>query len=111
MKISMLQLDPIVGDLTGNARLIAEGVRKAQEQGADLAVTPELALLGYPPRVLLLKDSFIRDSWEVLRRLAEDLAQAPPVLVGLAEPNKKGVGRPLFNVAALLQNGCVEQCF
>jgi NAD+ synthase (glutamine-hydrolysing) len=111
VKISLLQINPIIGDLAGNAKLIAEAVRKAQEQGADLAVTPELALLGYPPRDLLLKDSFIRDSWEVLLRLAEDLAQAPPVLVGLAEPNKKGVGRPLFNVAALLQKGRVAQCF
>src|SRR6266576_3868938 len=111
MKIALLQINPTIGDLAGNAKLIAEAVRKAQEQGADLAVTPELALLGYPPRDLLLKDSFIRDSWDILRRLAEDLAQAPPVLVGLAEPNKKGVGRPLFNVAALLQKGRVEQCF
>jgi NAD+ synthase (glutamine-hydrolysing) len=111
VKISLLQFNPTIGDLAGNAKLIAEGVRKAQEQGTDLAVTPELALLGYPPRDLLLKDSFIRDSWEVLRRLAEDLYQAPPVLVGLAEPNKEGVGRPLYNVAALLQNGRVEQCF
>jgi NAD+ synthase/NAD+ synthase (glutamine-hydrolysing) len=111
MKISLLQINPTIGDLAGNANLIAEGVRKAQEQGADLAVTPELALLGYPPRDLLLKDSFIRDSWAVLRRLAEDLSQAPPVLVGLAEPNKEGIGRPLFNVAALLQNGRVDQHF
>jgi len=111
MNIALLQINPTIGDLAGNAKLIAQGVRKAQEQGSDLAVTPELALLGYPPRDLLLKDSFIRDSWEVLHQLAEDLAQAPPVLVGLAEPNKKGVGRPLFNVAALLQNGRVEQCF
>ena len=111
MKISLLQINPTIGDLAGNAKLIVEGVRKAQRQGADLVVTPELALLGYPPRDLLLKDSFIRDSWTVLGRLAEDLSQAPPVLVGLAEPNKEGVGRPLFNVAALLQNGRVKEHF
>jgi len=111
VKISLLQINPTIGDLAGNAKLIVEGVRKAQRQGADLVVTPELALLGYPPRDLLLKDSFIRDSWTVLGRLAEDLSQAPPVLVGLAEPNKEGVGRPLFNVAALLQNGRVKEHF
>ncbi len=111
MKISLLQINPTVGDLAGNAELIAEGVRQAKDQGADLAVTPELALLGYPPRDLLLKDSFIRDSWAVLRRLAEGLSNGPPVLVGLAEPNKERVGRPLFNVAALLQNGRVERHF
>ncbi|MDQ2974276.1 MAG: NAD+ synthase, partial [Acidobacteriota bacterium] len=111
MKIGLLQINPTIGDLAGNASLIADGVRKAEEQGADLAVTPELALLGYPPRDLLLKDSFIRDSWAVLRQLAEDLTKAPPVLVGLAEQNQETAGRPLFNVAALLHHGKVEQLF
>ena len=111
MKISLLQINPTIGDLSGNAKLIAEGVRNAQSHGADLVVTPELALLGYPPRDLLLKDSFIRDSWTVLGRLAEDLSQGPPVLVGLAERNTDGVGRPLFNVAALLQAGRVQEQF
>lgn len=111
MKIALLQLNPTVADLTSNADRIAEGVRQAQAQGADLAVTTELALLGYLPRDLLMNRGFIRRSWEVLRRLAADLAEAPPVLVGLAEPNDQEVGRPLFNAAALLRNGRVEQCF
>ena len=111
MKISLLQINPTIGDLAGNAKIIAEGVRKAQAQGVDLAVTPELALLGYPPRDLLLKDSFIQDSWAVLRQLAKDVSEGPPVLVGLAQPNKDAVGRALFNVACLLQNGRVDTCF
>lgn len=111
MKIGLLQLNPTVGDLAGNAAMIAEGVRKAQAQGADLAVTTELALLGYLPRDLLMNRAFIRHSWDVLRRLASDIADGPPVLVGLAEPNDQDVGRPLFNSAALLNRGLIEQCF
>src|SRR5256885_59414 len=103
MKIALLQINPTVGDLLGNAELIANGVREAGRFGADLVVTPELALLGYLPRDLLLKASFIDDSWAVLEQLAEELAGSPPVLVGLAEPNRESVGRPLFNVAALFQ--------
>src|SRR5713226_203670 len=111
MRIALLQINPTVGDLAGNAAQIAEKVRQAQAHGADLAVTPELALLGYLPRDLLMNGGFIRRSWEVLRQLAADLAEAPPVLVGLAEPNEQDVGRPLFNAAVLLRNGRVEQCF
>ena len=47
MKIALLQVNPTVGDLSGNARLIADAVRLAGARGADLAVTPELALVGY----------------------------------------------------------------
>src|SRR5437588_7286919 len=111
MEIALLQINPTVGDLLGNAELIANGVREAGRLGADLVVTPELALLGYLPRDLLLKKSFIDDSWAVLEQLAEELADGPPVLVGLAEPNRESVGRPLFNVAALLRAGKVTDIF
>ncbi len=109
MKIALLQLNPIVGDLQGNAALIASAARRAK--GADLAVTSELALLGYPPRDLLLNADFVERSWAVLRHLAEELADLSPLLVGLAEPNPGEVGRPLFNSAALLRSGRVERTF
>ncbi len=109
MKIALLQLNPTVGDLQGNAALIANAARRAQ--GADLAVTSELALLGYPPRDLLLNADFVERSWSTLRDLAHDLADLPPILVGLAKPNLDEVGRPLFNSAALLREGRVERTF
>jgi NAD+ synthase/NAD+ synthase (glutamine-hydrolysing) len=77
----------------------------------DLFVTSELALLGYPPRDLLLNEDFVRRSWDSLRQLALDLADLPPILVGLAEPNTGNVGRPLFNSAAMLCRGRVERTF
>ena len=109
MKIALLQLNPTVGDLQGNAALIAGAARRAAD--ADLAVTSELALLGYPPRDLLLNADFVERSWSVLRDLARELADLSPILVGLAEPNPSEEGRPLFNSAALLCEGEVERTF
>jgi len=111
MKIALLQIDPIVGDMAGNARLIADAAREAARRGADLAVTPELALVGYLPRDLLLNEGFVEKSWERLAALARELADAPPVLVGLPEPNPSDEGRPLFNTAALISRGAIEQRF
>ena len=111
MKIALLQINPTVGDLTGNARLIADAVREAGRSGADLAVTPELALVGYLPRDLLLSSEFVSRSWEHLQRLACELEGEPPVLVGLPEPNPNDEGRPLFNTAALVRGGRIDQRF
>ena len=110
MKLALLQLNLTVGDLTGNADLIASAVRRAGAD-VDLAVTSELALLGYPPRDLLLNEDFIKRSWKVLEDMAQELKSAVPVLVGLAEPNPAEAGRPLFNSAALLRHGKVERTF
>ncbi len=109
MKVALLQLNPTVGDLCGNSDLIACAARRAND--ADLVVTSELALLGYPPRDLLLNADFVQRSWDALELLALDLADLPPILVGLAESNPGEVGRPLFNSAALLCRGRVERTF
>ena len=109
MKVALLQLNPTVGDLSNNARLIAEAVRGAGK--VDLSVTSEMALLGYPARDLLLQEGFVRRSWEVLDMLASELKSSCPVLVGLAEPNHAPVGHPLFNSAALLRRGRIEATF
>jgi len=111
MKIALLQINPIVGDMTGNRALIAEAVRTATARGADLAVTPELALVGYLPRDLLLSAGFVKRSWDHLELLAHELRGQTPVLVGLPEPNPSDEGRPLFNTAALVRDGRVEQRF
>ncbi len=111
MQIALLQINPTVGDLAGNARLIAGAAAEARAAGADLAVTPELALVGYLPRDLLLSARFVEQSWATLDALAGELRHGPPVLVGLPEPNPADEGRPLFNSAALLSGGRVVQRF
>jgi NAD+ synthase (glutamine-hydrolysing) len=111
MKIALLQINPTVGDLEGNARLIADASREAALRGAQLAVTPELALVGYLPRDLLLNADFVARSRLRLGRLAADLRDSVPLLVGLPEPNDADEGRPLFNSAAFVRGGRVEHTF
>ncbi len=111
MRIALLQVNPTAGDLGGNARLIAESARQAKAAGADLAVTPELALMGYLPRDLLMNRGFIGRGCETLHHLAAELAAGPPLLVGVATPNPSALGRPLFNSAVLLQDGAIAATF
>jgi len=111
MKIALLQINPTVGDLSGNAQLISEGVAAAQRAGAQLAVTPELALAGYLPRDLLLSPGFLSRCWQAAASLAAALAGGPAVLVGLPEPNMSDEGRPLFNTAVLLRDGRLDERF
>ena len=111
MKIALLQIDPTVGDLAGNARLILDALVEAHAHGASLAVTPELGLTGYLPRDLLLSGGFVGRAWELLEALARDARALPSVLVGLPEPNLSDEGRPLFNSAVLLQDGSVGSRF
>jgi len=111
MKIALLQINPTVGDLAGNAQLILDALRVASASGADLAATPELALVGYLPRDLLLNAGFVRRSWDALEALARDAASLAPVLVGLPEPNPSDEGRPLFNSAVLLRGGRIDERF
>jgi NAD+ synthase/NAD+ synthase (glutamine-hydrolysing) len=111
MKISLLQLNPIVGDLEGNAKRIIAAVKESEKQCPDLIVTSELALIGYPPRDLLLVKQFITKSWETLQTIAAELNDSPPIIIGIAEPNATNVGRPLYNGAALVHTGKIQQCF
>jgi len=74
-------------------------------------VTPELALMGYLPRDLLMNRGFVRRGCEMLARIAQELKDAPPLLVGVATPNPADVGRPLFNSAVLLKDGAVGPAF
>ena len=111
MRVALLQINPVAGDLKGNALRIIEGVRAARSLDVDLVVTPELALMGYLPRDLLMSNGFIQRSCQMLSSLAAELKDAPAVLVGSATPNPADIGRPLFNSAILLSNGTAGQMF
>ncbi|MGK7912546.1 MAG: NAD+ synthase [Synechococcus sp.] len=111
MKIALLQLNPIVGDLAGNAALIQAGVERAIAAGADIAVTSELALLGYPPRDLLLRQEFVERADETLKTLAKALPSRIVAIVGTVSKNKAEAGRPLYNSAAWLERGNIARIF
>ncbi|MBU6208387.1 MAG: NAD+ synthase [Planctomycetes bacterium] len=102
MRIAPLQLDPVVGDVQGNLARIVAAARTAAAQGADLAVTSELAICGYPPRDLVEREGFVERCEAAIASLA---AQAPlPLLVG----SPRRVGRRVRNAVAFLRSGCIE---
>ncbi|MGB5959860.1 MAG: NAD+ synthase [Coleofasciculaceae cyanobacterium] len=113
MKIAIAQLNPTIGDLTGNAQQILEAAQQAATQKVRLLLTPELSLCGYPPRDLLLNPSFVDSMATTLQQLAKDLPPQIAVLVGTVEPNPQAYagGKPLFNSIALLEKGKVQQIF
>ena len=105
MKIALAQINPVVGDLRGNAERILACCRKAHAQSADLAVFPELSLIGYPPHDLLEHATFVRDE----RQAREALARAVPphlgLVVGGLAPSTRSAGKPLHNAAFLYEGG------
>ncbi len=111
MRVALLQINPTAGDLEGNSALIVEAARAAAGQGAELAVTPELALMGYLPRDLLMSKGFVERSCHALNRIASELKGGPATLVGVATPNPAEIGRPLFNSAILVENGAPGPVF
>ncbi|MGK0289943.1 MAG: NAD+ synthase (glutamine-hydrolyzing), partial [bacterium] len=111
MKIALLQLNYIVGDLAGNTQKIIDGIQQAKEQNVDLCITSELALLGYPARDLLLIPNFIQQAKEHLEKIALATKDAPAILVGTAIKNEAINQKPLFNSAVLLADGAIQQEF
>jgi NAD+ synthase/NAD+ synthase (glutamine-hydrolysing) len=111
LRLALLQINPTAGDIAGNAALIVRAARQAQQAGPDLMVAPELALMGYLPRDLLMNQGFVRRSCQTLHEIASELAGGAPLLVGVATPNPSEMGRPLFNSAVLLENGSVGPAF
>jgi NAD+ synthase (glutamine-hydrolysing) len=106
MKVALGQINPTVGDIAGNSRRILGFVEKAQAAGASLVVFPELSIIGYPPKDLLLKPQFIDDNLRAVQEIAAHV-RGIDVVVGYAERNNRPVGRPLHNAVALLRDGLV----
>ncbi len=107
MKIALAQMNPTVGDLAGNADRILELAGQATLAGADLMVTPELALCGYPPEDLALRADFHDENLRVLTELAARLPAELAVLIGhpLAEAGDR------YNAASLLRGGRIERTY
>src|SRR5437868_13526458 len=102
IKITLAQLNPTVGDVTGNAAKARIARDKAKADGADLLVLPELFICGYPPEDLVLKPAFQAACRAAVEELARETAGgAPAVLIGTpwVEDGK------LYNACALLDQG------
>ena len=111
MRIALGQINPTIGDFDGNRRLVWDAAREAERRGADLAIFPELALSGYPPKDLLERPAFLDAARASLDALAADLGAAgvrAGVLVGFPERlPPAATGRGVANSAALIESGRV----
>ena len=110
MRIALAQINPTVGDFSGNLRKIAEFVERAAAEGAALVMFPELATCGYPPADLLEKDSFVKRAEEMLAAVAE-LTRGegrPAVLCGSPMRCEGASGKRVRNVAALMEDGEIK---
>src|SRR4051812_48394464 len=105
LRLALHQINATVGDLPGNVAKIKDGLGAAREAGAQLALFPELAVTGYPPEDLLLKEHFLRDA----RSAVDDIAAEARDLVAI-------VGFPeraddVYNAAAVLADGRVQAIY
>ena len=103
MKIGFAQINPTVGDLRGNCELIIGAYERLANAGAELVLTPELAITGYPPQDLVFKSRFVPENLAVLEKLRAHVGR-PALLVGFVDRNE-GRGKPFHNAAALLERG------
>jgi NAD+ synthetase len=110
MRIGFAQLNATVGDIRGNTRKIAQAYGDLVAQGAELVITPELAIPGYPPQDLVFKSRFVPMNLEAVEELRGIVGDVP-LLVGYVERNH-GPGAPFHNSVALIQRGRdVEKVF
>src|SRR5438046_6507049 len=103
MKVGFAQLNPTVGDLRGNFEKILQSYERLAAAGAELIVTPELAITGYPPQDLIFKSRFVPETLEILEELHRRVGKAA-LLCGFVDRNE-GRRRPFHNAAALLGRG------
>jgi len=104
VRVALAQIDPTVGDLAGNRRLVEDAAAKAAAAGARLVVFPELALSGYPPMDLLERRGFVDDQLRELEALAP-ASERIAIAVGAVLPVERRGGKSLVNAAVLLDGG------
>ncbi|HEX3608061.1 MAG TPA: NAD(+) synthase [Solirubrobacterales bacterium] len=111
MRVALAQIDPTVGDIDANAAKITEWIRRAEGEGAELAIFPELCLPGYPAEDLYLKRHFVAANRRAIEELAAGVGSIV-ALVGFAEPVEGGgEGRHAHNSLAVLAGGAVRSVY
>src|SRR6059058_2727375 len=105
MRLALVQINPVVGDLDGNRRLILERLAEAKANAADLILFPELAVTGYPPEDLLLRPGFVRAAEQCVEAIARE-ARGTTVLVGAPH-----FDRDLYNACYVLSGGEVKAVY
>ena len=113
MKIGIAQMNSIVGDLSFNADEIISRYQDLVSSGADLVITPELSVTGYPPRDLIFRSNFIDDNLKAIEKIAEKVGNVP-IIVGCIDYNTQNTGNPFENAAVVIKDhvivGKVTKC-
>jgi NAD+ synthase/NAD+ synthase (glutamine-hydrolysing) len=104
VKIALGQINPTVGDFSGNAARHVEFSRRAQVAGAELILFPELSVCGYPPRDLVERSSFVARNREMAEQIAE-ATRGIDVICGMVTPADSETGKSVMNSAVLLRDG------
>jgi NAD+ synthase (glutamine-hydrolysing) len=99
LRVGLAQINPTVGDLSGNSKLIVDWVGRARDQGADIVLFPELAIPGYPPEDLVLKPAFVRDNLKALDQVVA-ATKGISAVVGFVDEDGD-----IFNAAAFMHDG------
>ena len=108
MNIGLAQINSVIGDFPGNVKRILAAYRECLEAGADLVITPELSLVGYPPRDLVFKSQFVPKCLQALDYLAGEIREVP-LLVGYVDHHHPAhPGKPFRNAAAWLERGKIQ---
>ena len=108
MKLALAQLNPIIGDLDGNAEKIFEICKNIQAKDVDLVITPELSLIGYPPKDLLFNPRLFKEKKKILDNLSkrlDNLNHSLSILIGIAEPTPDIQIPKLYNSVVILEQG------
>jgi NAD+ synthase (glutamine-hydrolysing) len=105
VRIAIGQINPVIGDFAGNADKVLEYTARAREQGAELAVFPEMCVCGYPPMDLVDQASFVEGNLQGLRRLQRACPPDIGVAVGYVDRNRDQAGKALVNAVSLLADG------
>lgn len=107
IRVALAQINPVVGDLEGNAEKTLGFIRRAQEVKADLISFPELSLCGYPPEDLLLKEGFVKDSLNALHYIAGEVTDIVAI-VGCVDRDDKG---DIYNSAAVIREKKIKAIY
>jgi NAD+ synthase (glutamine-hydrolysing) len=104
LRIALAQINPTVGDLSGNTKKISSFIKHTQEFKADIVIFPELAICGYPPEDLLLKEYFVRDNLKALDSLVEEV-HGIIAIIGFVDQDRQ---RNLYNAAGVIHNAKIK---
>lgn len=110
MRVALAQINCTVGDIDGNTALILRELTRAGDAGAHLVVFPELAVFGYPPKDLLLREDLVERNVKAVEHIAS-LCKGVTAVVGYVQPDSSGEGRGLYNAAAVCREGSVTASY